>query len=89
MVRTDEPRQMVTSGGHAEDIAVLFRQLGGMPLPMAAHAIASAGVPVFPCVPGKKNPIVPSRLQARDRRPSPGRRLVALAAAGEHRYPHG
>ena len=35
MVRTDEPRQMVTSGGHAEDIAVLFRQLGGMPLPMA------------------------------------------------------
>lgn len=60
MVRTDEPRQMVTSGGHAEDIAVLFRQLGGMPLPMAAHAIASAGVPVFPCVPGKKNPIVPS-----------------------------
>lgn len=27
---------------------------------MAAHEIASAGVPVFPCVPGKKNPIVPS-----------------------------
>lgn len=43
-----------------EQIAALFRQLDGMSLPAAANELAAAGIPVFPCVPGAKNPIVPS-----------------------------
>ena len=36
----------------------LFTEVGGMPLPQAAARFASAGVPVFPCVPGEKRPLV-------------------------------
>lgn len=43
-----------------EQVTALFRQLNGMPLPAAAHELAASGIPVFPCVPGAKNPIVPS-----------------------------
>ncbi|WP_392426043.1 bifunctional DNA primase/polymerase [Barrientosiimonas humi] len=38
----------------------MFDRLDGLPLPVAAHELAAAGVPVFPCVPGKKTPIIPS-----------------------------
>lgn len=40
------------------DVAAVFRHLGEMPLPVAARELARAGVPVFPCVPGDKKPIV-------------------------------
>ena len=40
--------------------AAVFDRLGGLPLPIAARELARAGVPVFPCVPGEKIPIVPS-----------------------------
>lgn len=40
--------------------AAVFDRLGGLPLPVAARELARAGVPVFPCVPGEKTPIVPS-----------------------------
>ncbi len=40
--------------------AAVFDRLGGLPLPVAARELARAGVPVFPCVPGEKTPIVAS-----------------------------
>ncbi len=40
------------------DVAAVFRHLGEMSLPIAARELARAGVPVFPCVPGEKGPIV-------------------------------
>ncbi|MCO5294435.1 MAG: bifunctional DNA primase/polymerase [Homoserinimonas sp.] len=36
----------------------LFAEVGGMPLSEAAARFAAAGVPVFPCVPGEKRPLV-------------------------------
>jgi len=39
------------------DAAELFASVAGMPLPQAAARFAAAGVPVFPCVPGGKNPL--------------------------------
>ncbi|TDP91356.1 primase-like protein [Leucobacter luti] len=36
----------------------LFSEVGGMPLSKAAARFAAAGVPVFPCVPGEKRPLV-------------------------------
>lgn len=36
----------------------LFSEVGRMSLPEAATRFASAGVPVFPCVPGEKRPLV-------------------------------
>ena len=36
----------------------LFTEVGGMPLSEAAARFAAAGVPVFPCVPGEKRPLV-------------------------------
>lgn len=36
----------------------LFSEVGGMPLAKAAARFAAAGVPVFPCVPGEKRPLV-------------------------------
>lgn len=36
----------------------LFSAVGGMPLSEAAARFAAAGVPVFPCVPGEKRPLV-------------------------------
>lgn len=36
----------------------LFSEVGRMSLPEAAARFASAGVPVFPCVPGEKRPLV-------------------------------
>ncbi|WP_422117508.1 bifunctional DNA primase/polymerase [Brachybacterium sp. UNK5269] len=41
-----------------DDVAAVFRHLGEMSLPVAARELARAGVPVFPCVPGEKHPIV-------------------------------
>lgn len=38
--------------------ADLFAAVAGLPLPEAAARFASAGVPVFPCVPGGKRPLV-------------------------------
>ena len=43
-----------------DEVAALFRELDWMPLPTAAREIAATGIPVFPCVPGKENPIVSS-----------------------------
>ena len=40
------------------DPARLFAAVAGMPLPDAAARIATGGVPVFPCVPGGKRPLV-------------------------------
>ena len=40
------------------DPARLFAAIAGMPLPDAAARIAMTGVPVFPCVPGGKRPLV-------------------------------
>lgn len=62
-MRTDDPRGWRLAVGTvatAEKIAVLFRRLEGLSLPAAAHELASAGIPVFPCAPGSKTPIVPS-----------------------------
>ncbi|WP_435061062.1 bifunctional DNA primase/polymerase [Amycolatopsis thermoflava] len=39
-------------------VAAVFGQLDGLPLPAAAHELAAAGVPVFPCVPGEKTPML-------------------------------
>ena len=36
----------------------VFSEVGRMPLPEAAARFAEAGVPVFPCVPGEKRPLV-------------------------------
>ena len=36
----------------------LFTEVGGMPFSEAAARFAAAGVPVFPCVPGEKRPLV-------------------------------
>lgn len=36
----------------------LFAQVSGVPLPVAAGRFAAAGVPVFPCVPGGKRPLI-------------------------------
>lgn len=44
-------------------LADVFRRLGDVPLPVAARELARVGVPVFPCVPGEKTPIVPSGFQ--------------------------
>lgn len=41
-----------------QSLAVLFAELDGLPLPLAAHELAAAGVPVFPCVPGRKAPML-------------------------------
>lgn len=40
------------------DIARLFPDTAGLSLPETASALAAAGVPVFPCRPGAKNPLV-------------------------------
>ncbi|MDC7802338.1 bifunctional DNA primase/polymerase [Sphingomonas sp. BLCC-B65] len=40
------------------DVARLFGAVAGMSLPDAASRIAMTGVPVFPCVPGGKRPLV-------------------------------
>lgn len=40
------------------DPAELFAGVAGRPLPQAAARLAAAGVPVFPCVPGGKRPLV-------------------------------
>lgn len=44
-------------------LTALFRRLDAMALPVAAHELARAGVPVFPCAPGEKTPIVASGFQ--------------------------
>ncbi len=44
-------------------VAAVFDWLDGLPLPDAAHVLARSGVPVFPCVPGEKAPIVASGFQ--------------------------
>jgi len=36
----------------------VFKTVKGLPLPEAAARFAQAGVPVFPCVPGEKRPLV-------------------------------
>ena len=41
-------------------LAAVFDRLDGLPLPDAARELAQAGVPVFPCVPGEKTPLVAS-----------------------------
>jgi len=38
--------------------AELFASVAGLPLPEAAARFAASGVPVFPCVPGGKRPLV-------------------------------
>ncbi|GAA1576644.1 bifunctional DNA primase/polymerase [Leucobacter aridicollis] len=38
--------------------AEVFAEVSGMPLPEAAARFAAAGVPVFPCAPGEKRPLV-------------------------------
>lgn len=38
--------------------AELFAQVTGLPLPVAVGRFAEAGVPVFPCVPGGKRPLI-------------------------------
>ncbi|HWV57440.1 MAG TPA: bifunctional DNA primase/polymerase, partial [Longimicrobiales bacterium] len=38
--------------------AELFAAVAGLSLPEAAARFAAAGVPVFPCVPGGKRPLV-------------------------------
>lgn len=43
----------------ASAMTAVLDSLGqGVPLPLAAHRLAAAGVPVFPCVPGEKGPMV-------------------------------
>ncbi|GGF34871.1 bifunctional DNA primase/polymerase [Microbacterium paraoxydans] len=41
-------------------LAAVFDRLDGLPLSVAARELARAGVPVFPCVPGEKTPLVSS-----------------------------
>ena len=38
-------------------VSGVLASLSGLPLPQAAVRLAAAGVPVFPCVPGKKRPL--------------------------------
>jgi hypothetical protein len=38
--------------------AELFTSVAGLPLPQAAARLAAVGMPVFPCVPGGKRPLV-------------------------------
>ncbi|WP_167131777.1 bifunctional DNA primase/polymerase [Paramicrobacterium chengjingii] len=40
------------------DLATVFGRLDSLPLPVAARELALAGVPVFPCVPDGKAPLV-------------------------------
>lgn len=45
--------------GRASAVAAVLDGLGrGVPLPLAARRLAAAGLPVFPCVPGEKCPMV-------------------------------
>ncbi len=44
-------------------LAAVFDRLNGLPLPLAARELAQAGVPVFPCAPGEKTPLVASGFQ--------------------------
>ena len=44
-------------------LTALFRRLDATALPVAARELARAGVPVFPCAPGEKTPIVASGFQ--------------------------
>lgn len=41
-----------------DDLMALLVEASGMPLGVAAQGVAGAGVPVFPCVPGGKRPLV-------------------------------
>lgn len=42
----------------ARAVAAAFTRLAGTPLPEAARVLATSGLPVFPCAPGGKSPII-------------------------------
>ena len=69
--------------------AELFAHVADVPLPVAATRFAQAGVPVFPCVPGGKRPVVEGGFHAASSDPAQIDRLVAAVAGREHRRPHG